>query len=99
MSGHSILSESSDTISRVIHEVVASVLKDVEVEINDIRVEDGLDEDVKIVVVLTYSSDAKVTGAMLNDLTYKARKKLVELGDIRYPFFDHTFPDTFKNAV
>ena len=93
MTSLSLQDKSNDESVRAIRKVVRTVLKDRSVEVVDIRLDEDDDGDISIIVVLRYDSHENVTGSLLNDLTYLARKKLVEIGDIRYPFFDHRFSD------
>ncbi|MBE9475931.1 MAG: hypothetical protein IME92_02225 [Proteobacteria bacterium] len=99
MTGYSITDNSFNEISVIINKIVHSVLKDISVEIGDIRIEDDGNDDMKFVITLLYSEQSDIiSGSKLNELTYRARKKLVETGEVRYPFFNHSFPDSIVAA-
>lgn len=90
----SLTDNTFDNLSEVIDVIVHRVLKDVDVEVRDISlVEDGINEYKFVITLLYADQEENLTGSKLNELTYQARKKLVELGEVRYPFFKHSFPD------
>lgn len=89
---------SDEDVRHIVDDVVAHVLKGVNVTIYGVRLEYDDDGEAMIVVTLRYRDADLVTGSKLNDLTYRLRKKLVERGDDRYPLFDHWFPDKLPIA-